>query len=422
MSSITADLPQGSRREWARAAVLAGAIVFFPFARSYYLFYLILLVWALKDAGLRRLWREDEGIRFGFYAIGLPILLTSLAWLFMGGVQKVWLEKFTIVALAALLGLAAAGFARDPATSRRAYLVMSIAILTWLGEGMLQLLMGNDIDCRIVESTCNAGQRVSLYFAKKTKIGYYLGIFALVPACWFLVQRRLMAAIATLVVAGGVVMAAGSRSGMVPWAVGCMVLAFVASAQFGRLRWLLLLGIAAVVAVMVVLLFHTNAAFHTRAVSSLGLLTGSDYATLNSALSGRLDIWVPLWQVIQQQWLFGVGPEGIDAAVRPLLLPGNGFLNLKVFHAHQVLLDVQAATGIIGLSAFVAFYGWVALRFIRLSAQGISLQWAWLLVFLLLWFPVNSHHGFYSSELVLLTFFVLGLGLATPRDAAGGNS
>jgi O-antigen ligase len=116
----------------------------------------------------------------------------------------------------------------------------------------------------------------------------------------------------------------------------------------------------------------------------------------------------------------GVGPGDLDTAVRPFLQPGNVFIPLKVFHAHQVLLDVQAAAGIIGLAAFLAFYGCAVWRFIRLSAQGISLQWAWLLVFLLLWFPVNSHHGFYSSEMVLLTFFVLGLGLATPRAASAG--
>ncbi len=407
----------GGRQAWIKAAVLAGALVFFPFARSYYLFYVILLAWALKEAGLKQLWREDEGVRFGFYAIGLPVLVTILAWLFMDGVQAVWLEKFVIVVLAALLGLAAAGFAREASTAQRAYLVISIAILTWLGEGTLQLLLGNDIDCRLAESTCNAPQRVSLYFAKKTKIGYYLGIMALVPACWFILRRRFLAAVVTMLVAGGVVMAAGSRSGMVPWAVGGMVLAFVASAPLGRLRWIVALGVPAVAFVMAVIFFHSNDAFQARVNMTAGLFTGSGYDTLNNALSGRLDIWVPLWRVIESHWLVGVGPGDLDTAIRPFLQPGNVFIPLKVFHAHQVLLDIQAATGLIGLLAFLVFYGWAAGRFIRLSARGIGMQWAWMLVFLLLWFPVNSHHGFYSSEMLLLTFFLLGLGLASPRNA-----
>jgi O-antigen ligase len=283
-------------------------------------------------------------------------------------------------------------------------------------------MLGNDIDCRVLESTCNAVPRASLYFAKKTKIGYYIGMLALVPACWFIIRRRFVAAVFTVLLAGAIAIAAGSRFAMITWLVGSSVLAFVAAAPLGRLRWVIALGVPVLFAVLAAILFQTSEAFQARVNMTAGLLAGSDYTTLNNALSGRLDIWVPLWTVIKSHWLVGVGPGDLDSAVRPFLQPGNAFIPLKVFHAHQVLLDIQAATGLVGLLAFLAFYGWAVLRFIRLSARGISLQWAWLLVFLLLWFPVNSHHGFYSSEMVLLTFFMLGLGLASPRATAAGEA
>lgn len=417
-SGFNSEAQNETRRQWIMAVVLAGTFVFFPLGRGYYLFYVIMMIWTLKDLGIRQLWREDEGVRFGFYTVGLPILLTTLAWAFAGGVKAIWLVKFFTVALSTLLGMAAAGFARNTAMTRLAYFIISVAILTWLGEGVLQLLLGNDIDCRLAVSTCNAPHRISLYFAKKTKIGYYIGIMALVPACWFILRRRLLAAIATMAVAGVVVMAAGSRSGMVPWAVGCIVLAFVSSAPLGRLRWVITLGVPVVTVVLAGILFQTNEGFHARVATTAGIFTSADYDTLNRALSGRLDIWVPAWHMIGDHWLFGVGPGDLDTPIRPYLQPGNAFIPLKVFHAHQVLLDVLAATGIVGLAAYVVFYGWATWRFVRLSAHGISMQWAWLLVFLLLWFPINSQHGYYSSEMLFLTFFLLGLGLASPRTSA----
>lgn len=409
-----------ARRQWLMAAAVAGAIALFPFARAYYIFYVLILVLAVRAVGFKQLWQQEDsaGIRYALYAIGLPVLLTTAAWLFMGGAQKLWLEKFGIVAISALLGMATIHCMRDRLTAERVHLIASIAILSWLAEGALQLLVGREIDCRLLTSTCADAHLASLYFSQKSKIGYYIGMMAIVPACWLIIRRHFLAAGLTLLFAGGVVMAAGSRSGMVPWAVACLVLIFVVSAPLGRLRWLFVFGFLVAAAGLVLILFHTNEAFHLRVASSLELFTGPGYSAANRALSGRLDIWIPLEAMMRNHLVFGVGPGDLDTAIRPFLQPGNAFIPLKIFHAHQGLLDIWAATGLIGLLAFIGFYAWAVSEFVRLSARGLSMRWAWLLVFLLLWFPLNSHHGFYSSELMFLTFFLLGLGLAGSREAS----
>lgn len=408
-------------QSWLKGLVLAGPVVLFPFSRSYYIFYVLILIVGMSQVGLPVLWREYRGLRYATLAVILPLLLTIVAWaLFFGGAKILWLEKLGVAVLAGLLGLATAGVAQDARIKSMAQGVVGVAILTWLLDGLLQLLIGADISGRNLGAADTP--RFTAYFFDKTKLGYYVGMMALLPAFWLLAQRRVLLACATLLVAAGVVMGAASRYGMLTYLIGCAAFVLVqARALKPVLRWSLLLGAPALMVLLAVFFYYASTGFHIRVNDTAQVLDGLNYPALNVALSYRLDIWFPAVALGMDHWLFGVGPGQLTEAIRPYLADDNIFrmTDTKIFHAHQVLLEIWLATGIVGLLAFMAFYGWLSRGVIKSAASSPNMGWACLLVFLVTWFPLGTQHGFYSSEVMLLSFYTLGLGFGWVR--AGGS-
>lgn len=407
---------------WWKALVLAGPVLLFPVARSYYLFYVIIMGWALWETR-GALWQESRAARLAVAAFFLPVVVTFLAALFTGTAELVWLKRGGAFVLGGLLALGTVRLSRDARVQPLATLLISLAVVSWLADGSLQLLLGRSIDCRGGLSPCVTDDRWSLYFSSNTKLSYYVGMMAFLPAAWLIGQRRYLPAAAVLLMGGVVAMAGGSRFAVLSWLVGLGALGLVAALGLGRLARLAILVVAPLALLALGAVFYeVNPAFHARMASTLSLFSGADYDVANQALSGRLDIWVPTLHMLQDgHWLFGIGPNNLDAAVRPYLQEGNLFARIKIFHAHQVLIDILAATGIVGLLAFLAYYGWVTRQFLRDRLMDIDLRWGALLVFLLMWFPVNSAQGFYSSEMVFLTFYLLGLGFGF-RPAGRGEA
>ncbi|MES2919234.1 MAG: O-antigen ligase family protein [Pseudomonadota bacterium] len=396
---------------WWKALVLAGPVLLFPVARSYYVFYVAIMGWALWEAR-GALFREERAVLMAVAAFFLPVLVTFLAALVSGGADPVWLKRGGAFLLGGLLALATARLFRDARIQPLATALISLAVCSWLLDGCLQLLAGQSIDCRGGASACLTDPRWSLYFATNTKLSYFAGMMAFLPTSWLIRRRRYWLACAVLVMAGVTSMAMGSRFGMLAFLVGLGALGFVVALGLGR-RAKLLIFVAAPLAILAVgaVFYQVNPEFHARMARTLSIFSATDYRIVNNALSGRLDIWLPTLAMLGDgNWLFGIGPGNLDTAIRPYFQPGNVFANAKVFHAHQVMIDILAATGLVGLLAFLAYYGWAARQFLRYRFQDIDLRWGALLVFLLMWFPLNSAQGFYSSEMMFLTFYMLGLG------------
>lgn len=413
-----------SRNLMLKALVLGGPFLLFPFSRSFYVFFVAILVWGLIEAR-GTLWRQVQAPRLALLAFALPILFTVLGWtLFKGGPNPDWFGKIGVILLGSLLALATITLSRDERIPSLAGAVISLAVGSWIIDGVLQLATGHSVDCRGELSACFTDDRVSLYFGDRAKLGYYMGLMIFFPACWLIGRRQLLAGIAVLLAGGAVALAGGSRFSMLAFFLGMLVLALTLVSQMRaslRLRLLLAAGLPLMGLLLGVAFYGLNPAFQERVATTLVGFQGMDHAAWNRALSGRLDIWEPLLAMLRDNWLFGVGPGTLDAGIRPYLAEGNLFADLKIFHAHHVLLDVAAATGVLGLAAFLAFYAWVAREFLRACRAPVDLRWAALLVFLLMWFPLNSPNGFYASDMMLLTFYVLGLGFGF-RPAPGAAS
>lgn len=407
-----------SWRQYLKAFVLAAPIIFFPFSRSYHLFYVLLIVCAITQAGLSVLMAEGRPVIRAAAAFGLPVVVTALYWSALKlHVDLVWIKVIGLAIYGMLLGVAALHFSNDESIREWVFMLISIAIISWVIDGAIQLLVGNNIACRFSEEPCARQHQLSLYFYGKSKLGYFLGMFALIPASWLISRQQIKLALAFMVLAAAVEAATFSRFGLMSCLLGYAVLIVVASL---RLRFLsraaILIGFPIVCFLVGAVLYQVSAPFHTRVVQTAAIFSGGDYKVWNDALSSRLDLWIPTLHVIHDNWLLGVGPGGLGEAAKPYAWPGSYWYAMLIPHAHQVILDIGAATGVIGVAAFLSFYGWVCYCFIKSCRKAISVQWAFMLIFLLMWFPLNSQQGFYSSELMLVTFFVLGMAFGFSDD------
>lgn len=405
-------------RQWGMGLMVAGPVVFFPFSRSYYLFYVLILAVGLARAGLPTLWREWQGVRLAMLATVVPMGVTIVALgLTTGQVEKMWLEKLAIALVAAAMGLAAAGLARERATAGLAGGLVVAAILSWVLDGLWQLGMGASLSGQPMVG------RLTAYFSNPFKFGFFVSFMALLPA-FYLLQRRHWAWLAALLVASGlVVVSAGSRFGLLGWLAGLGVLVLCLIRPL-PLRWRLAicLGLPLLLGVLLAGLHASNASFAARVDQTAVVLKGLDYDKLNAASSMRLDIWYPGVQLGADHWLLGVGPSQVTKAIAPYLGPDNYYRlhGMNIMHTHQVLLEIWLGTGLLGVAAFLAFYAWLCAWLWRHRARP-DLGWACLLVWALVWLPFGTQLDWYASEMLLWSFYLLGLGFGLHAAAAGAT-
>lgn len=213
-------------------------------------------------------------------------------------------------------------------------------------------------------------------------------------------------------------------------------LLFAAAARFGRWGWMLVAAAVGVVLVLagsraawltyaLVLVFSGWRLLGARGllaclavglVAAVALAAGSHQVRdrlertamawegesdgVNQALSGRAQIWAAAGCMVEQHPINGVGARGFrdaypDCNPRPEEeeLWGAG----PALHAHQILLEILAETGVLGLLLWLAAaaQAWRAWRFAPLPARERARPA--MLALAVTVFPFNTHLAFYST-------------------------
>ncbi|WP_411852071.1 O-antigen ligase family protein [Stenotrophomonas sp. LGBM10] len=144
---------------------------------------------------------------------------------------------------------------------------------------------------------------------------------------------------------------------------------------------------------------------------------------VNQALSGREQIWSAAGCMIQQHPFNGVGARGFREAYpdcnptpdRPEVW-GDG----PALHAHQIVLEILAETGVLGLLLWLAAVAqaWRAWRFAPQAARERARPA--MLALAVTVFPLNTHLAFYSTFWGGLTLLLAALyaGSLLARDDA----
>ena len=141
------------------------------------------------------------------------------------------------------------------------------------------------------------------------------------------------------------------------------------------------------------------------------LLLHGDAAEVDQALSNRLPIWRTALNMVWDNPVNGVGVRGFRHAYGQYASSDDPWIDFPgdtgASHAHQLLLEVAAETGVVGLiallwSVVLAWRHWQSLaRPQRLAALPFAIA---LIVML---FPINTHLAFYSTFWSLLLWWLI---------------
>lgn len=413
-------------RETLFGVLVAAPIIAFPFARSYLIFHLAIIVAALLAQRTMQAIRTERSLSLGVLALAGPVAVTIVTLgLTTGQIERVWLEKLALILVAGLLGFSVVGLSESSRSRQVASAIIGLTIVFWVFDGLVQLVLGRDL-FGIAPHTQSGGERIGAFFSNPYRYGYFLAFLAALPVFWMLSQHRgLLLSALVLATGAAVSLAGGSRYAMLSYGLLFVTFASIAGRhQPPERRMWLLIGAPIGLAVLFGATYAFSPSLQQRVADTTLILQALDRETLNVALSHRLDIWEPALALARDNWLFGIGPSQFTAAIKAHL-PANSIYvtaGIDVMHAHQVLLEVLLGSGLIGLIGFVAYYGYVAVLTWRNRDHSTTLGWAALLAFLLMWFPLGSQKDIYGSEQMLLSFYLLGLGygqLRARQDKSG---
>lgn len=215
---------------------------------------------------------------------------------------------------------------------------------------------------------------------------------------------------------GAVLVLAGSRAA---WLTYALVLVFSGWRLLGARA---LLGCLAVGLVAAVALGVGSTQVRER-VARTAMAWEGEGDGVNRALSGRAQIWSAAGCMIQQHPVNGVGARGFRDAY-PSCNPEPGEPVVwgagPALHAHQIVLEILAETGVLGLLLWLAAVAqaWRAWRFAPLAARERARPA--MLALAVTVFPLNTHLAFYSTFWGGLTLLLAALyaGSLLARDEA----
>jgi O-antigen ligase len=272
--------------------------------------------------------------------------------------------------------------------------------------------------------------RVSgIFGADNLKLGPVLAVLA--PFVLWSARRRFGRAglgLAFLFLLGPVLLA-GSRAAWLSYAL--VGLAFLWRESRTPLRfagWCA--GATLAVALACAAAWQWSPRFEARAGRTLQAFSGSQ-AGVETALSGRPDIWHAATAMFAAHPLNGVGVRGFRYAYPDYVPANDHFVTAEACgvgegacHAHQLVLEVASETGALGLALWLAAVAlaWRAWR--RVGAAARARAFPATVALAVCVFPFNTHLAFYSAWWGLLFWWLLALWCAVlyvmpePADVA----
>ncbi len=290
------------------------------------------------------------------------------------------------------------------------YVAVAAVLVLWCADAWLQAFTGWSLGGHA------EAERVSgIFGATNLKLGPTLAVLS--PFALWAARRRWGVPgllLATLLVLGPVLLA-GSRAAWLCYAL--VMLGFAWREARTPLRFVgLCAACALLLAVAGMVAWQSSPRFQDRMQRTMLALHGTDQS-IDTALSGRLDIWHTSIEMIKAHPFNGVGVRDFRYAY-PKYAPANDHFVVSAeacgvgegaCHAHQLVLEILTETGTLGLLLWLAGVGlaWRAWR--RVGAAARTRAFPASLALAVMLFPLNTHLAFYSAWWGLLFAWLLGL-------------
>jgi O-antigen ligase len=402
------------RSEWpAWIAVLFFALL--PFGR---LAEAPLMVFALALPFLLRSPAHRQRIS-GIAALVVPLFLCFWLPMVLSSFDSYAPETSSLKSLAALRYLAAAlsisVLLRPDSARWRVLRWTAFLLVFWAVDGFVQLFFGSDL----LGISMHPDRLNALFIRQYQFYGPTLAMLS--PLLLEYARRRWSpwAWMLSFSLILGAVLIAGMRSG---WLIMAIVLAVYLLLLLHRENRELRFATASipVLAAGVMLAgYLASPLFQARVEQSLSVLEGTASA-VDFASSERVPIFRAGYAMYRAHPVNGVGVRAFEAAYPEYALPGDIHLQKSggtrgALHAHNVVLEIMADTGTIGLIglAVAIMLCWRFWR--RMTPAHRQEAFPYALALVLVLFPVNSHFAMFGTYLSSLIWVLVGLWAATWR-------
>lgn len=286
---------------------------------------------------------------------------------------------------------------------------VAVIVALWTLDAWVQILSGYSLGGHAEV------QRISgIFGADDLKLGPVLAVLSPFVAWGARARFGRAGLILALLFLLGPILLAGERAAWLMYAlvvIACLWREAESPARF--LGWVA--GACIIAAIAVGVAWKTSPRFDQRMQRTLLVLDVSTQS-LNTSMSGRLDIWRTALRMAWTHPLNGVGVRDFRYAYPAYARPGDRFLGVEACgpgqgacHPHQIVLEVLDDSGAIGLALWLAGAVLAIRAWAGAGAQARLRAWPAGMALFVMVFPVNTHLAFYSAWWGLLFWWLLGV-------------
>lgn len=352
-----------------------------------------------------------------FLCYWIPLLLSSFDTVVP---EKSWMQTATALRfLAAALALSV--LLEAPSARARLLRWSAWLLLLWALDAFVQLFLGHDL----FGIPMHPDRLNALFYERYQFFGPTLAMLSPLaleharrrwrPWAWELSFALLL----------GAVLISGMRAGWLAMALVLVTYMFLMLRRENRELRRALLTIPALALLVLAVSYQASPLLQERLDVSRAFATGTEQARDASAME-RLPIFRAALLMYRDHPVNGVGVRGYPYAYIGYAEPGDVHVaksdgRYAASHAHNIVLEVMADTGTIGLAGLVLAFAF-AFRYHRRSTpheRRDAFPFA-LAVFVVV-FPLNSHFAIYGTYTSSLIWMLVGLWSASLRHDAGGR-
>ena len=309
-----------------------------------------------------------------------------------------------------LAALAVAVLLRAQAAFKQVAILLSIIIGIWAFNGVAQVALGIDM---LNKPLVDPEGYANSFFATSQEFGFYVGALAAIPlyTLYLMGANRLSHLLVTILLIVAVSFGR-ARSGWIMFAVALLPYFYLLYIKPAKRR---------IIPIVIVPVFFCSIAMAVMSLSPLvqqqvtltkNAVSG-DYEQFNNMTHNYPELWKDTIEIAEQHWVNGVGVDNFLPAFMPYLAPNAPVpTHIDVSHPHHVWLEVAVSAGVIGLLGLLLAYAAMWRLWCSATPAQQKLALPMLMPLLVLWWPINASHAFYSAPLAALSLFFLAYSIA----------
>lgn len=303
-----------------------------------------------------------------------------------------------------LAGTAIIDAAMDQRTLNRITVFLVAIIGFWFLDAGIQAVFSRDIFGLLWE-----GDRLSGPFLKKTQMGYYSGPFSAL-LLMFALQKKWKPVFlwALFVFTSVIVLLNNSRGGWVMYGVVAAVFGYTAFIAPMKHRFLMCVALLILGATLAFGLYTSSDTLKKRVDQTL-LIEKGTRKKINRALSERLAVWEAAVGIIKDHPINGIGARNYRLMCAQYWPEDLKKRSDSALYPHQLVLEYAVGTGAIGVLGLLISMG-ICLKWWQQADAGQRRTAAgYALTLLAIYFPLNTHKAFFSSELSASLWIMIAL-------------